>query len=62
MVTEIGQINSNTMERKLKMTAPGQELVSLDFENLIGESIIAIVHVQLQAAYVSSKFHKAGWF
>jgi hypothetical protein len=37
---------------------PGQELASLDFENLIGGPLIAVVHAQAQAAMATVNFIK----
>lgn len=40
------------------MATPGQELASLDFENLIGGPLIAVVHAQAQAAMATVNFIK----
>jgi len=40
------------------MATPGQELASLDFENLIGGPLIAVVHAQAQAAMATVNFVK----
>lgn len=40
------------------MATPGQELASLDFENLIGGPLIAVVHAQAQAAIATVNFVK----
>jgi len=40
------------------MATPGQELASLDFENLIGAPLIAVVHAQAQAAMATVNFIK----
>lgn len=41
------------------MVAPGQELSSLDFKNIIGGSLIAVVEAQAQAALSSVNFIKS---
>ncbi len=40
------------------MATEGQELASLDFENLIGGPLIAVVHAQAQAAMATVNFVK----
>lgn len=40
------------------MANPGEELASLDFENLIGGPLIAVVHAQAQAAMATVNFVK----
>ncbi|MCU0638020.1 MAG: DUF2589 domain-containing protein [Methanothrix sp.] len=40
------------------MASPGQELASIDFENLIGGPLIAVVHAQAQAAMATVNFVK----
>jgi hypothetical protein len=40
------------------MATPGQELATLDFENLIGGPLIAVVHAQAQAAMATVNFVK----
>lgn len=40
------------------MATPGEELASLDFENLIGGPLIAVVHAQAQAAMATVNFIK----
>lgn len=40
------------------MATPGQELASVDFENLIGGPLIAVVHAQAQAAMATVNFIK----
>ncbi len=40
------------------MPTPGQEIASLDFENLIGGPLVAVVHAQAQAAIATVGFIK----
>jgi hypothetical protein len=49
-------LSNNRGEKE--MATPGQELASLDFENLIGGPLIAVVHAQAQAAMATVNFVK----